>query len=133
MADLPIKLVVVTPEMTIIDESVDSVVAPLFDGEIGIAKGHAPIIGRLGYGELRYRQSGQSTRFYVEGGFIQVSDDVVSVMTGRAMPVSQIDVAEARKQLDEAIARTASGAEAAARDRDIAQARGKLRVAKSAS
>lgn len=133
MADLPIKLVVVTPEMTVLDESVDFVVAPLFDGELGVAAGHAPVIGRLGYGELRYRIAGQTHHYFVEGGFVQIADDVVSVMTGKAMPVSEIDVAEARQQLDAAIARTAAGAEAAARDRDIAQARGKLRVAKGGS
>lgn len=131
MPDGPISLVVVTPETTVLDVTADYVAAPLFDGEIGIEKNHAPLIGRLGYGELRYKLDGQTHRFFVEGGFVQVADNVVSVMTGRAMPVSKIDVHEARAQLDQALARPASGSEAAARERDILQARGKLRVAKT--
>lgn len=132
MAEGPLKLIVVTPEMTVLDVRADSVVAPLYDGEIGILKDHAPLIGRLGYGELRFKHAGQTTRYFVEGGFVQVADDEVSVMTGRAAPVDEIDVPQAQRDLDEALSRSAPGPEAAARERDIAQARGKLRVAKTA-
>ncbi len=45
--------IVVTPEQTVLDEPADFVALPLFDGEIGIAPGHSPMIGRLGYGEMR--------------------------------------------------------------------------------
>ena len=48
-----IQLVIVTPESTTFDESVDSVTLPLVDGEAGVLPGHAPMIGRLGPGELR--------------------------------------------------------------------------------
>ena len=46
-------MIVVTPEATVLDEQVDFVALPLYDGEIGIAPGRSPMIGRLGYGELR--------------------------------------------------------------------------------
>ena len=42
---------------------------PLYDGELGVAPGHTPMIGRLGYGELRIVFEGQTARFYVDGGF----------------------------------------------------------------
>ena len=48
-----IQLVIVTPEKTTFDQAVDSVTLPLIDGEAGILPGHAPMIGRLGPGELR--------------------------------------------------------------------------------
>ncbi len=131
MSDGPLSLVVVTPETTVLDVTAEYVVAPLYDGEIGIARNHAPLIGRLGYGELRFRNEGKNTRYFVEGGFVQVVDNVVSVMTGRAIPAEQIDVHQARVQLDEALERPATGVESSARERDIAQARGKLRVAKA--
>ena len=47
------QCIVVTPEATVLDEPADFVALPLYDGEIGIAPGHAPTLGRLGYGEMR--------------------------------------------------------------------------------
>ena len=64
----------------------DFVALPLYDGEIGIAPGHSPFIGRLGYGELRVVNGGGRTRYYVDGGFVQVADNLVSVLTKRAIP-----------------------------------------------
>ena len=67
------------------------VALPLFDGEIGIAPGHSPMIGRLGYGEMRITASGRTDRYYVEGGFVEVLDDIVSVLTPRAVPAAELD------------------------------------------
>ena len=47
-----INLVIVTPEMTTLDADVDGVTVPLIDGSAGILAGHAPMIGRLGPGEV---------------------------------------------------------------------------------
>ena len=48
-----IQCVVVTPERALLDERVDAVVLPMYDGELGVLPGRAPLIGRLGFGELR--------------------------------------------------------------------------------
>ena len=48
-----LQCVVVTPERAVLDEPADFVVLPLYDGELGVLPGRAPLIGRLGYGELR--------------------------------------------------------------------------------
>ena len=61
--------VVVTPEATVLDAEADFVALPLYDGEAGILPGRAPLIGRLGYGELRVREGGQERHYYVDGGF----------------------------------------------------------------
>ena len=53
-----LQCVVVTPEATVIDTPAEFVALPLYDGEVGIAPGRSPLIGRLGYGELRIRQTG---------------------------------------------------------------------------
>jgi F-type H+-transporting ATPase subunit epsilon len=125
------QCIVVTPEQTIYDEPTTFVALPLFDGEIGIAANHAPMIGRLGYGELRIRRGTEFDRYYIEGGFVEVLDDIVSVLTGRAIPAAQIDAAVAEEQLNAARARPATMPEAAAaRDRVIAQSRAQLRVAR---
>jgi F-type H+-transporting ATPase subunit epsilon len=126
----PLQCIVVTPERTALETGADFVVLPLDDGEFGVAPGHSPVIARLGYGELRVRRGGERLRYYVDGGFAQVAGNVVSVLTGRAMPADQVDVATAEEQLRSALGRTASGDEQLAiRDRLLAQARSQLRVA----
>ncbi len=126
-----LQCTVVTPERTIYDQTAEFVALTLYDGEIGIAAGHTPLIGRLGYGEMRVRREGQQVdRYYVEGGFVEVLDDVVSVLTQRAIPAAEIDTAVAREQLLSAQSRRAATPEAAAvRDRAVAQSRAQLHVA----
>ena len=82
-----LQCVVVTPEKTWLDELVDSVVLPIYDGELGVLPGHTPVIARLGFGELRTKVGGARTiDYFVDGGFAQVRDDVVTVLTDRAHP-----------------------------------------------
>jgi F-type H+-transporting ATPase subunit epsilon len=77
---------VISPEAVLFEGPTDSVVAPAFDGEIGILTGHAPMMTLLGKGELRLGAGGGS-RFRVEGGFLQVVDDRVRVVTEHATKV----------------------------------------------
>jgi F-type H+-transporting ATPase subunit epsilon len=128
-----LQCIVVTPEMTVIDTRADFVALPLYDGEAGVAPGRSPLIGRLGYGELRVRRGGDVLRYYVDGGFVQVADNVVSVLTNRAVPSDELNTRAAGEQLRTALARRAAGREEMAiRDRLISQARGQLRVASRA-
>jgi F0F1-type ATP synthase epsilon subunit len=83
MAD-SLTCLVVTPEQTALEQKCDFVALPLYDGEIGIAPGRSPLIGRLGYGEMRIKTGGVTTTYYVDGGFVQVDDNIVSVLTNRA-------------------------------------------------
>ena len=125
-----LQCIVVTPEATELETTADFVALPLFDGEVGIAPGRAPLIGRLGYGELRVRRGGETLRYYVDGGFVQVADNVVSVLTNRAIKATALNQAAAEDQLRAALAKPAAGTEELAiRDRLILQARGQLRVA----
>jgi F-type H+-transporting ATPase subunit epsilon len=125
-----LKCIVVTPEKTVRDEAADFVALPLYDGEIGIAQGHSPMIGRLGYGEMRIRQGDASHRYYVEGGFVEVLADVVSVITHRAIPAAELDLAAAEEQLHKALAQPAKGPELMElRDRAVAQARAQVHLA----
>ena len=88
-----LQVVVVTPEKTLLDETVDFVSLPLYDGELGVLPGRAPLIGRLGYGELRTKQDETVERYYVDGGFAQIRDNVVTVLTNRALTATAIDPA----------------------------------------
>ncbi len=122
---------VVTPEETVLDQEADFIALPLFDGELGVALGHSPMIGRLGFGELRLRKPGGTSRFYVDGGFAQVADNVVSVLTNQAIPATDIDKPEAEEQLRSASAVKAAGPEELAiKERAVSRARAQLRIAR---
>ena len=97
-----LQCVVVTPEKTLLDETVDFVALPLFDGELGVLPGRSPLIGRLGYGELRTRIGDAIHRYYVDGGFAQIRDNVVTVLTNRALTADAIDPAAAARNLEKA-------------------------------
>ena len=128
-----VKCIVVTPEETAIEETASFVVVPLFDGEIGIRPNHSPMIGRLGYGELRLRTDGNVARYYIDGGFVQVSNNVVSVLTGRLVEADQLDAAKVTKQLAEARKKPSNSDELLElRDKAVMQARAQLRMAKRA-
>ncbi len=128
-----LQCIVVTPERTVCDESADFVALSLYDGEIGIAPGHTPMIGRLGCGEVRIGRSGDPVRYYVDGGFVEVNGGVVSVLTSRAIPAADLDAAVCEEQLNTARAREANTPELmAARDRAVTQSRAQLRVAQRA-
>lgn len=74
------KVTVISPERTVFDGEADSVVAPAFDGLVGILPGHAPFLTLLGEGNLRIRQGAEVQQFGVSRGFLQVTRDVVRVV-----------------------------------------------------
>ncbi len=98
-----LQCVVVTPERTELDVQAESVTVPLFDGEIGILRGHSPLVGRLGYGLLRIKVSGQPQNYFVEGGFVQVADNVVSVLTDKVIDAKELTSANAAEAMRTAL------------------------------
>src|SRR5437016_12314314 len=97
-----VQCVVVTPERAVLDEPVDFVALPMYDGELGVLPGRAPLMGRLGYGELRLSHGRTTRRFFVDGGFAQVRSNVVTVLTPRAIRSEDIDVQAATQTLEAA-------------------------------
>jgi F-type H+-transporting ATPase subunit epsilon len=77
-----LKVSVISPEAVLFEGETDSVVAPAFDGEVGILTGHAPLMALLGNGQLRLGSAGK--HFTVSGGFMQVLNDQVRVVTEKA-------------------------------------------------
>lgn len=127
-----LECIVVTPEAPIHDGSAQFVAVPLEDGELGILPFHGPLIGRLGCGELRIVEEGggKTLRYFIDGGFVQVTGNIVHVLTNRAIPVEKLNVESARQQLTAAMERPATGdREIEARARDQARARMQIRVA----
>ena len=128
--DGQLKCVVVTPEKTLFDEMVEFVALPVFDGELGVMPGRTPVIARLGYGELRTRVGTTVHRYFVDGGFAQIRDNVVTVLTGRAIPAAMVSASAAEIELAQAQARKATtDLQQAENTKAIARARALLRVA----
>ncbi len=75
---------VISPDKVLFEGTTDTVVAPAFDGQVGILTGHAPMMALLGRGELRIGAGNDAKRFAVEGGFLQVVENRVRVVTERA-------------------------------------------------
>jgi F-type H+-transporting ATPase subunit epsilon len=124
-----VQCVVVTPEKAVLDAQVDFVALPMFDGEVGILPGRAPLIGRLGPGELRIKRGDKTDRFYVDGGFAQVRADVVTVLTPKAVSAEKIDAHAAKQLLDTAKGVTTTPEAQLAQQKTQDRARAQLHIA----
>ena len=82
-----LKVSVISPEALVFEGEAASVVAPAFDGEVGILENHAPMMTLVGSGILRINGGGNNARFEVEGGFLQIVDNAVRVVTENAKAV----------------------------------------------
>jgi F-type H+-transporting ATPase subunit epsilon len=103
---MPLTLEIVTPEARVYSESVDTVVIPTVEGEIGILPGHIPLVAQVGAGELRATKGGVTQLLIVGGGFAQVTGEKVSILAERAIEEDKIDenaVADAMKRAEDAL------------------------------
>jgi F-type H+-transporting ATPase subunit epsilon len=76
-----LTVAIISPDSTVYEGEADMVVAPAWDGEVGVLRGHAPMLVLLGAGEMRITEAGGIRRFHVTGGFMQVADDIVTVLS----------------------------------------------------
>jgi F-type H+-transporting ATPase subunit epsilon len=79
-----LRVSVSSPERMLFEGEASHVVAPAVDGFLGILENHAPMMTLLGRGELRLEGGGEARRFSVSGGFLQVVDNQVRVVTEAA-------------------------------------------------
>src|ERR1700733_7311820 len=98
-----LQCVVVTPERAVLDETADFVALPMFDGELGVLPGRLPLIGRLGFGEMRTVKGHETHRYFIDGGFAQVRGNVVTLLTSRAVKAEDIKLSAAEEALQTAL------------------------------
>jgi len=96
---------VVTPERAILECDASAAVFPAHDGQIGILPGRAALLCRLGTGVLRVKSGGEEQCFYVNGGFGQMVDNRLTLLTEQARAAAEIEIDAARQALDAALAR----------------------------
>ena len=128
------KCIVVTPEKTVLTQEAAFIVLPLIDGECGILPNHAPLIARLGAGELRINDmNGKWLNYYLEEGFAEVFGDTVALMTMYSVPVQDLNLAQAEAELEEELASLDDSlALAGLRQNRLSCQRAKVRVARKA-
>ncbi|PLX72517.1 MAG: ATP synthase F1 subunit epsilon [Desulfuromonas sp.] len=101
MAD-KLKLELVTPYKRVLSEEVDEVTAPGLVGEFGVLPGHTPLLTTLRIGELTYKQGSQTFHVAVNWGYVEVEENVVTILVETAEPADQIDLERAKAALGRA-------------------------------
>lgn len=130
MAEHTFHLSVVTPERVVLETEARSVVLPAYDGQLGILAHRAPLLARLGGGRLIAETAEGEEVYFVDGGFAQMVDNRLTVLSEQASRPEEIDRDAARRSLEEALALPASDQAAqAAKARAVASARARLRLA----
>ncbi|HKP28414.1 MAG TPA: F0F1 ATP synthase subunit epsilon [Gemmatimonadales bacterium] len=74
------RVLVISPEASMFDGDADSVVVPIYDGQMGILPGHAAFMAPLGKGHLTVKHQGKAQKFTIAGGLLQVVDNTVRVV-----------------------------------------------------
>jgi F-type H+-transporting ATPase subunit epsilon len=128
MGDPKLHCAVITPDRQVLDVTADSIVMPAYDGLIGILPGRAPLLAKLGIGIIRLETDDGERRVFVDGGFAQVRDNKVTILTQAALEPEQIDRAAAEADLKAAMDMPITD-EASLTTRTNAIARAKIQLA----
>ena len=121
---------VVTPEAAVLETEASFVAFPAHDGEVGVLHDRAPLLFQLGSGMMRVRTENGEQKLFVSGGFAQMVDNRLTILTEEALEPSKIDREAARADLAKAKEMAATNEIAAAsKQKAIDRARGILRAA----
>ncbi len=127
---------VVTAERELYNGEADLVNAPGIEGQLGILPRHAALLTVLGAGELRIRLGDMEEPIFVSGGFLEVSDNRVTVLADAAEHAEEIDQARAetaRRRAQERLAQAQSNQERAEMEAALKRALSRLRIAETTS
>jgi F-type H+-transporting ATPase subunit epsilon len=91
------KLSAVTPEKVVFEQDVSSIIAPGIEGYLGVLTNHAPIITPLTAGRFDVKDpSGKQTEYFISGGFLEVSNNVATVLADAIENPAEIDIERAK-------------------------------------
>jgi F-type H+-transporting ATPase subunit epsilon len=102
-----LQLEVVTPDKTVVKETVEMAICPGVAGEFGILPNHVSILSALKIGDLRYRKDGKDQHVFISGGFADMNNNVLSVLAESAEKAEDIDEARAKAAKERAEKRLA--------------------------
>jgi F-type H+-transporting ATPase subunit epsilon len=98
---MPLTLEIVTPDARVYSDTIDSVVIPTVEGEVGILPGHIPLLTQVEHGELRVTKGTETLFLAISGGFAEIEADRVHVLAENAISEEKID----EKAVEEALRR----------------------------
>ena len=126
-----IRCSIVTPSASVFDADASYVSLPAWDGQMGVMPGASPMLVRLGIGRLAIDSAAGKSVYAVEGGFAQIADGVLTILTEQATVSNEVDRDAAKRMLTEANARAVAAGERdrAAVEAEQARARALLTVA----
>ena len=121
---------VITPERAVLETDATFVAFPAHDGEVGILHDRAPLLYKMGIGVLRVETPSASFKFFVDGGFAQMVDNRLTLLTEQAKTAAEIDRAAAERALTEARALPmTTDAEFAAHQKAVQRAEAQIKLA----
>ncbi len=92
----------VSPEKLLLSQAVDMVTIPGTEGYMGVLAGHAPVVSTLRAGMIDILNDGVDTRFFIRGGFAEISAAKITVLADEAIPMTELDVAVLEQRLRDA-------------------------------
>jgi len=123
---------VITPERVYLDCDARFVAFPIHDGELGALRNRAPLVCKLGIGPVRVDAEGETHHLFIDGGFAQIVENRLTILTEQARAVKDIDASACRQKLVEARAMpTTSDAEFTARQKAVRRAQVQIHLAES--
>lgn len=128
-----LKLEIVTPEGVIFSDDVEMVTIPAIEGEMGIYPMHTPLLTQIVVGELKIQKGGKEIFMAVGEGFVEITNERVSILTDMAIEAKDIDeakVEEARRKAEARLREKISDEEAAAMQATITRALTQLELKK---
>lgn len=99
------KVKVVNYQEKVLEQEAEFLLVRTTEGEMGILPNHSPFVAGLAIGEMKIRLNGNEKCYFVSGGFLEISNNVVTVLADEAMPCEMIDLERARKEAEEAKAK----------------------------
>ena len=122
---------VITPEAAVLETDATAASFPAHDGEFGILRNRAPLVCKLGIGTLRVETPEGTRRLYIDGGFAEVRENRLTILTNNALAPDAIDADAARQALAEAEAMRITDTVSLGRRQDaIARAKAQIRLAR---
>jgi F-type H+-transporting ATPase subunit epsilon len=92
----------VSPEKLLLSQAVDMVTVPGSEGYMGVMAGHASLVSTLRAGMIDMLDGGVNTRFFIRGGFAEISGSKITVLAEEAIPMTELDIAVLDQRLKDA-------------------------------
>ena len=91
MAD-KISFDLVSPERLLLSTQADMVTVPGTEGYMGVMAGHSPLVSTLRAGMIDVQNDGKDDRYFIRGGFAEISPAKITVLAEEAVPMTELDL-----------------------------------------